>query len=97
MQEVPTQKAREGTTLARPVLDRKGRILLPAGATLTPQLVRCLGRWHIPSVFVETPEAPPPETQTETTERSSLFAPHVDSPEMMLIRRALDRFSNREE
>jgi len=59
MQALPTHTDHipEGAQLAEPVLDLHGQLLLPAGAQLSPGVLRSLAQRGIASVLIDHPEA----------------------------------------
>lgn len=61
MQAFPTNTdpVPEGMTLAQPVLDAHGQLLLPAGTPLTRGILRSLQQRDIETVFVQLPETDP--------------------------------------
>lgn len=60
-----TEPVPDGVTLAQPVLDAHGQLLLPAGTPLTRGMLRSLQQRDIDTVLVHQPEPPPP-AGTET-------------------------------
>ncbi len=50
---IVTEQVRAGMTLAAPVLDRRGRMLIPAGHELSERHVQALRTWAIAHVEVE--------------------------------------------
>lgn len=53
MAHVPSELAHEGMTLARDVLDGRGRLLIPAGKQLTERHVGALRSWGIAVIEVD--------------------------------------------
>lgn len=50
---IPVEKAEVGMVLAEPVLDRRGRLLMPAGRELEGKHLEALPMWGISHVQVE--------------------------------------------
>ncbi len=101
MRRVEVTGITPGCTLAKPVLDSMGRVLLRTGALVTPTVLTCLERWSIAAVYIDDVEAPPAEQSPEPTETHSFdnfwnqtFASHEENPEMDLIHRALKRWQS---
>ena len=68
MRSINVERAQEGMVLAGPVIDRRGRLLIPEGASLTERHVKALLLWGVPKIEVEGDEpgsearaAPSPE------------------------------------
>lgn len=68
MRSINVERAQEGMVLAAPVIDRRGRLLIPVGATLSERHVKALLVWGVPKIEVEgaepegeAPAAPSPE------------------------------------
>ncbi len=57
MKELRVGDARPGMVLAKPVLDRMGRILLQRGEELTQPIIDRLDAWGIATLGIETTEA----------------------------------------
>jgi len=53
MAHIPVEKAEAGMVLAEPVLDRRGRLLMPAGRELEEKHLEALPMWGIAHVQVE--------------------------------------------
>lgn len=60
---VTVDQARPGMTLAAPVTDRMGRLLIPAGADLSERHVGALATWGVDQIEIEADEAPVPEVE----------------------------------
>ena len=50
---VSVEQVTQGMVLAGPVVDRRGRLLIPAGKSLTDRHVGALKMWGIPHVEIE--------------------------------------------
>lgn len=59
MAHVTADSARPGMVLAAPVLDRRGRLLIPEGCELTERHVQALKTWGVTSLQVEGDELEP--------------------------------------
>lgn len=60
---VTVDRAKPGMTLASPVTDRMGRLLIPAGADLSDRHVGALATWGVDQIEIESDEAPEPEVE----------------------------------
>lgn len=60
---VTVDRARPGMTLAAPVTDRMGRLLIPAGADLSDRHVGALATWGVDQIEIESDEPPEPEVE----------------------------------
>lgn len=54
MKELRVGEAKPGMVLAKPVLDRMGRILLQRGEELTQPIIDRLQNWGVPVLSIET-------------------------------------------
>ena len=68
MRSINVERAHEGMVLAAPVIDRRGRLLIPEGASLSERHVQALMVWGVAKIEVEgdepegaQAEAPSPE------------------------------------
>lgn len=55
---ISTKEAVPGMIVAAPVVDKKGRMLIPANMRLTALHIACLGRWGIDDVEIVVPDDP---------------------------------------
>lgn len=53
MAVIPVDKARIGVVLAAPISDRRGRLLMPAGKTLSEKHLDALPMWGISHIEIE--------------------------------------------
>lgn len=69
---VTVDRAQPGMTLASPVTDRLGRLLIPAGADLTARHVDALATWGVDQVEIvsDEPEFPEIEVTPELRARA---------------------------
>ncbi|MBI4617949.1 MAG: hypothetical protein HY720_30355 [Planctomycetes bacterium] len=56
MRELRVREAEAGMVLAKPVVDRMGRVLLQKGETLTQPILDRLEAWGVTQLFVDTGE-----------------------------------------
>lgn len=67
---IPLESVVEGMTIAEPLKDRGGRLLLPAGTVLEASHLRALSRWGIDALNVELDgDTPEPAVPAPTAER----------------------------
>jgi len=53
---IPIEEVQPGMTLAEPISDRTGRVIVAAGMKLSPVVISRLGKWNVASVTVEVEE-----------------------------------------
>lgn len=53
MAHITAELARPGMIVSAPVMDRKGRLLIPEGCELTERHVQALRTWGIPNLQIE--------------------------------------------
>ncbi len=71
MAQIAAEAARPGMTLTAPVLDRRGRLLIPEGCEISERHVRALRTWGIDHIEIEGPDgqvAEPLDLDPETVE-----------------------------
>ncbi|MFP4079156.1 MAG: ABC transporter permease [Ectothiorhodospira sp.] len=76
---IPTQDAHSGLVVAEDVIDRNGRLLIPAGSILQEKHLRVLKTWGIAQLRVrgagtEDDPLPPPAPETGSTESTEARA-----------------------
>ena len=54
--ELPIEQVQPGMTLAEPISDRAGRVIVAAGMKLSPVVISRLGKWNVEAVTVEVEE-----------------------------------------
>jgi hypothetical protein len=54
---IAIENAAEGMVLSGPVVDAKGRLILPKGETLNPSMISRLSRFGVTHLEVDAPEA----------------------------------------
>ena len=64
----PTAELRAGMTLAAPVHDRSGRLLIPAGMTLQDKHLRVLRAWGVSEVRIQDGDPPATEPVPDAAE-----------------------------
>lgn len=57
MRQIPVEEARAGDIVAEPVQDENGRVLLPAGAKLSPAVLSRLKGWGVFTLTLEGEKA----------------------------------------
>ena len=96
MHNIATSEVSAGARLAKPVLDQRGRVLLEAGAELTPAVLDRLSNWQVSVVCIEddiaslAPSAS--VTHAQRTPWTDLFASQLTNPDADLVFDALRRW-----
>jgi hypothetical protein len=70
MEQVSIKDAKPGMVLAKPIIDKQGRTIVNAGATLSQLYISRLGKWGVADLFIED----------AATGEKSVAAPVNDSP-----------------
>ncbi len=79
MAQLTVDQAQPGMVLAAPVMDRRGRLLIPVGKELTERHVDALRMWGVTHIEVEgerPDEAPAAELTPETLEAARAAVAH---------------------
>ncbi len=77
-QTVPTAELRAGMTLAAPVHDRSGRLLIPAGMTLQDKHLRVLQAWGVSEVRIQDGDPPATDPDPDAVEGTQPTAGEED-------------------
>ncbi|MGY8825041.1 MAG: hypothetical protein ACKVJG_14085 [Candidatus Latescibacterota bacterium] len=90
MREISVEEAQAGDIVAAPVQDENGRVLLPAGAKLSPAVLSRLKGWGVVNLSIEGDEGDEGEMGKSTEdflgELEHRFAGHEGDALMMRIK-----------
>ena len=87
MRQIPVEEAQAGDIVAEPIQDENGRVLLPAGAKLSPAVLTRLKGWGVFNLSIEgDDEEACKSTQEFLDELDHRFAGHEGDALMMRIK-----------
>lgn len=82
-ERLPIDKLEPGMTTAEAVHDQKGRVIIPAGARLTPMHIKGLHKWGVDSVAIQSAEESGGGETTEPSGKNVLATGSAEEQEFM--------------
>ena len=99
--KITIDKAQPGMIVTDKVVNDKGMVLLPTGATLNEALIARLKKWGVQNVTCKDDNAPLESVQAESSQKMNLelekriddkFKPVLDDPIMEIIYKTVKKF-----
>lgn len=99
--KIPIDKAQPGMIVIDKVVNDKGMVLLPPGATLNEALIARLKKWGVQNVTCKDDNAPSENSLSESSNKMNMelekridekFKPVLDDPIMEVIYKAIKKY-----